>query len=349
MPSSRRRQGRGRVDCVGAQSKSGYCEWWRPAFVPAAPHAEGARARARLHSEIEDSVLSFAVMKALIIDETGQISRRLHPALEQESYVVETANSRGEARWLAGDSDADVVIVCSARPGLHDVPTVEALREDGESAPILVLARRADSEDVVAALDAGADDVVVSPVPFAEIVARLRALTRRPAEMAHDVLQVGTLPLDRATHRVTRVDPVCGAEWTLDLRTREYALLELLMRHPGQVLSKARIVDHVWGPETDGSPNVVEQVVSRLRSKVDRPFGREDLVTVRGVGYRLIDSAPQENTSLLGRPGDERRPETDERRALVENESAPSSRLMPAGHLAQQELLAAQGEVPICS
>lgn len=295
---------------------------------------------------------SFAVMKALIIDETGQISRRLHPALQQESYVVETAASRGEALWLAGQGDADVVIVCSTRPGLHDVPTVEALRDDGEVAPILVMERRAESDDVVAALDAGADDVVVSPVPFTEISARLRALTRRPPQLTDDVLEVGTLRLDRAARRVTRVDPETGAETLIELRSREYVLLELLMRHPGQVLTRERIIDHVWGPTAEGSSNVLDQAVSRLRRTVDRPFGRADVVTVRGAGYRLVDSAPSatpENSSRFGgRPGEEKRPKTGERRALVENESAPSSRLMPSGHLAQQELLAAQGEVPIC-
>lgn len=275
--------------------------------------------------EIKGEVLSVAVMKALIVDESGRTSARLQPALAQEGYVVQAASQRGEALWLASEAEPDVIVSCSARPGTHDVPVVTALRGDGERAPILVMARRSESADLVDVLDAGADDVVTSPVPFAEVAARLRALTRRAPHLVEDELRVGTLRLDRAARVAVRTlddattgdagsdhasiggalaepggattrDVVSGAqggEVAIDLTAREYAVLELLMRNAGHVVSRARIVDDVWGGLDAATSNLVDQVVSHLRRKLDRPFGRHDITTVRGVGYRIIDSAAQ--------------------------------------------------------
>lgn len=275
--------------------------------------------------EIKGGVLSVAVMKALIVDESGRTSARLHPALAQEGYVVQAASQRGEALWLASEAEPDVIVICSARPGTHDVPVVTALRGDGERAPILVMARRGESADLVDVLDAGADDVVTSPVPFAEVAARLRALTRRAPHLVEDELRVGTLRLDRAARVAVRTlddattgdagidhasigdalaepggattrDVVSGAqggEVAIDLTAREYAVLELLMRNAGHVVSRARIIDDVWGGLDAATSNLVDQVVSHLRRKLDRPFGRHDITTVRGVGYRIVDSAAQ--------------------------------------------------------
>lgn len=259
--------------------------------------------------EIKGEVLSVAVMKALIVDESGRTSARLQPALAQEGYVVQAASQRGEALWLASEAE----------------PVVTALRGDGERAPILVMARRGESADLVEVLDAGADDVVTSPVPFAEVAARLRALTRRAPHLVEDELRVGTLRLDRAARVAVRTlddatigdagidhasigdalaepggattrDVVSGAqggEVAIDLTAREYAVLELLMRNAGHVVSRARIVDDVWGGLDAATSNLVDQVVSHLRRKLDRPFGRHDITTVRGVGYRIVDSAAQ--------------------------------------------------------
>ncbi|MFK4494605.1 two-component system OmpR family response regulator [Dermacoccus sp. GAS27A] len=275
--------------------------------------------------EIKGEVLSVAVMKALIVDESGRTSARLQPALAQEGYVVQAASQRGEALWLASEAEPDVIVICSARPGTHDVPVVTALRGDGERAPILVMARRGESADLVDVLDAGADDVVTSPVPFAEVAARLRALTRRAPHLVEDELRVGTLRLDRAARVAVRTlddattgdagsdhasigdalaepggatarDVASGAqggEVAIDLTAREYAVLELLMRNAGHVVSRARIVDDVWGGLDAATSNLVDQVVSHLRRKLDRPFGRHDITTVRGVGYRIVDSAAQ--------------------------------------------------------
>ena len=256
--------------------------------------------------EIKGEVLSVAVMKALIVDESGRTSARLQPALAQEGYVVQAASQRGEALWLASEAEPDVIVICSARPGTHDVPVVTALRGDGGRAPILVMARRGESADLVDVLDAGADDVVTSPVPFAEVAARLRALTRRAPHLVEDELRVGTLRLDRAARVAVRTlddattgdagsdhasigdalaepggattrDVVSGAqggEVAIDLTAREYAVLELLMRNAGHVVSRARIVDDVWGGLDAATSNLVDQVVSHLRRKLDRPFGR---------------------------------------------------------------------------
>ena len=283
------------------------------------------RVTAGVPIEIKGEVLSVAVMKALIVDESGRTSARLQPALAQEGYVVQAASQRGEALWLASEAEPDVIVICSARPGTHDVPVVTALRGDGERAPILVMARRGESADLVDVLDAGADDVVTSPVPFAEVAARLRALTRRAPHLVEDELRVGTLRLDRAARVAVRTlddaatgdagidqasigdalaepggattrDVVSGAQGgdvAIDLTAREYAVLELLMRNAGHVVSRARIVDDVWGGLDAATSNLVDQVVSHLRRKLDRPFGRHDITTVRGVGYRIVDSAAQ--------------------------------------------------------
>jgi two-component system OmpR family response regulator len=139
--------------------------------------------------------------------------------------------------------------------------------------------------DRVRGLDAGADDYLVKPFAFAELAARLRALMRRGAGERPTVLEVGDLRLDPAMHVVTRA----GEE--IELTAKEFALLELLMRHPGQVLTRTRILEHVWDFAFDPVSNVVDQYVAYLRRKIDRPYGREDLETVRGTGYRLRASA----------------------------------------------------------
>lgn len=287
--------------------------------------SDAGRAAGRVLIEIKGGARSVAAMKALIVDESGRTSARLQPALAQEGYVVQAATRRGEALWLASEAEPDVIVICSARPGTHDVPVVTALRDDGEKAPILVMARKGESTHLVDVLDAGADDVVTSPVPFAEVAARLRALTRRAPHLVEDELRVGTLRLDRAARIAVRTrgdvstgdacmdgacmddagtepgeDAIHGGmsappddEVAIELTAREYAVLELLMRNAGQVVSRARIVDDVWGGLDAATSNLVDQVVSHLRRKLDRPFGRRDIATVRGVGYRIVDSGAQ--------------------------------------------------------
>lgn len=228
-------------------------------------------------------------MKALIVDETTHVAERLGPALRDEGYGIDTAHARGEALWLAGGGDVDVVIVCANRPGGTDLETIAALRDDGELAPILVMARRDDTGATIAALDAGADDVVCSPVAFGEVAARLRALRRRPHRLEPQALTLGTLHLDPGT--LSAVRTMREGATSVMLHRREFAVLEALMRRPGQVVSRARLGDDVWGLGEEPASNVVDQIISRLRGKIDRPFGLRDIETVRGVGYRIVDSA----------------------------------------------------------
>jgi two-component system OmpR family response regulator len=169
-------------------------------------------------------------------------------------------------------------------PGLDGFEVCRELREKGCRAPVLMLTARDAIEDRVRGLDAGADDYLTKPFSFAELSARVRALLRRGASARPTVLEVGDLRLDPAGHRATRGD----AE--LSLSPKEMALLELFMRHPDEVITRTQILDHVWDFAYDGMSNVVDQYVSYLRRKIDKPFGRDDLQTVRGVGYRLRTS-----------------------------------------------------------
>lgn len=227
-------------------------------------------------------------MRAVIIDETQHISARMALSLRQAGYVVEVARSAGEARWILGDLAADVVVLCAAQPGNRDAELVDTLRADGVGAAILVLHRTGCAQSRVAVLDAGADDVVTSPLGFEELAARMRALTRRGTLIREPALQVGDLVLDPdalTVHRHSVGEPI-------ELTARQVVLLRLLMRSPGQVLTRAAILDAVWGLGAEAGSNVVDQLVSQLRAKIDRPYGRSDIQTIRGVGYRLVDTAP---------------------------------------------------------
>jgi len=170
-------------------------------------------------------------------------------------------------------------------PLLDGFEVCRELRSRQRWSPVLMLTARDGVGDRVRGLDAGADDYLTKPFAFAELAARLRALLRRGAGERPTVLEVGDLKLDPAMHTVTRA----GVE--IELTAKEFALLELLMRHPGQVLTRTRILEHVWDFAFDPVSNVVDQYVAYLRRKIDRPFGREDLETVRGTGYRLRASA----------------------------------------------------------
>jgi two-component system OmpR family response regulator len=160
---------------------------------------------------------------------------------------------------------------------------LDRLRKGGRWAPVVVLTARDAVEDRVAGLDLGADDYLTKPFAFSELVARLRALLRRGAQERPAVLGVGDLTLDPATRQV------CRAGVPVSLTAKEFALLECFMRHPGQVLSKTDLIEHVWDFAFDADSNVVEVYVGYLRQKLDRPFGRRSLRTLRGAGYRLVD------------------------------------------------------------
>lgn len=222
-------------------------------------------------------------MRVLIAEDEPRMAALLQRALTEDGYSVDTVGSGTDALWMAREVDYDAVVLDVMLPGQDGFAVCRALRRDGRWAPIIMLTARSEVDDRVAGLDAGADDYLVKPFSLAELSARLRALIRRGAGARPPVLQVGDLRLDPATRRAWRA----GTE--INLSATEYALLELFLRHPGQVLTRSRILEHVWNYSYDGLSNVVDQYVGYLRRKIDRPFGRSDLQTVRGAGYRLRD------------------------------------------------------------
>jgi two-component system OmpR family response regulator len=201
--------------------------------------------------------------------------------LTEEGLSADVAKNGDDALWMAAATDYDAIVLDVMLPGGDGFDVCRSLREKGEWAPVLMLTARDAVEDRVAGLDAGADDYLTKPFSFAELLARLRALARRPPFERPAVLEVGDLRLDPATRRVWR------AENEVQLSTKEFALLETFMRRPGEVLSRYQLLEHCWDYGYENRSNVVDVYVRYLREKVDRPFGRSSIETVRGAGYRL--------------------------------------------------------------
>ena len=206
-------------------------------------------------------------------------------ALEREGYAVDGADNGADGLWLASENAYDAIVLDVMIPPPDGFEVCRQLRRQGRWAPVLLLTARDGVDDRVTGLDAGADDYLAKPFSFAELAARLRALTRRGAVPRPVELHAGDLTLDPATHRVTRA----GTE--VELSPKEFALLELFMRRPGEVLTRTDILEHTWDFAYDGTSNVVDVYVRYLREKIDRPFERDSIETVRGVGYRLRSDA----------------------------------------------------------
>jgi two-component system OmpR family response regulator len=220
-------------------------------------------------------------VRVLVVEDETKMASLLRRALEREGYAVDVAGAGEDALWLGTENDYDAVVLDVMIPPPDGFEVCRTLRERGRWAPVLLLTARDGVEDRVAGLDAGADDYLAKPFSFAELYARLRALTRRGARERPTTLQVTDLTLDPAAHTVRRNGT------SIDLSPKEFALLELFMRHPGEVLSRTRMLEHVWDFAYDGTSNVVDVYVRYLREKIDRPYGRDSIETVRGVGYRL--------------------------------------------------------------
>lgn len=230
-------------------------------------------------------------MRVLVIDLGDDGARRLGRALVAEGYAVELVEDTTEAVWVCRESPPQtpggiaVAVVCVPVAGDAERRLCLRLREAGVATPMLVVAGRSSSDDVVATLDSGADDIVSRPICIPEIVARLRALARREPVVPTPILVVGDLTLDPAAHRVSR------GEEPIELSPHLFTLLETFARHPGQVLTRDVLVEAVWDPAHEPSSNVVEQSIAALRRRIDAPFGRATLQTVRGRGYRLDPKA----------------------------------------------------------
>jgi two-component system OmpR family response regulator len=221
-------------------------------------------------------------VRVLVVEDEVKMVRAIRRGLEQEGYAVDTAPDGHEALYLAGESDYDAVVLDVMLPGLDGLEVCRRMRAAGRWAPVLMLTARDGVPDRIAGLDAGADDYLVKPFAFGELLARLRALIRRGASERPAVLRVGDLVLDPAAHAVTR------AGTPVDLSAREFTLLEFLMRHAGRVVTRTDILEHVWDYNYDGLSNVVDVYVGYLRRKLEHPFGRTLIRTVRGVGYALV-------------------------------------------------------------
>ena len=222
-------------------------------------------------------------MRVLVVEDAVRTAGLLRRGLEEEGYSVDVVGSGPEAVWLGVENRYDVIVLDVMLPGCDGFEVCRQLRAADRWAPVLMLTARHEVTDRVQGLDAGADDYLMKPFSFVELAARLRALVRRGPVARPTVLVVGDLRLDPATREVWR-----GGE-RVSLSGKEFALLEFFMRHPGQIMSRTRILEHVWDFAFDGVSNVVDQYVGYLRRKIDRPFGRHDVQTVRGAGYRLRD------------------------------------------------------------
>jgi two-component system, OmpR family, response regulator len=225
-------------------------------------------------------------MRVLIVEDEPKMSRLLARGLSEEGHAADVAATGEEALWMAGTERYDVIVLDVMLPGLDGFATCRKLRAREIWTPVLMLTARDATEDRIEGLDTGADDYLVKPFAFGELLARLRALVRRaPAERPAE-LRAGDLRLDPAAHRAWR------GEHELELSAKEFALLELFLRHAGEALSRPQLLDGAWDMAFESRSNIVDVYVRYLREKIDRPFDRHSLETVRGVGYRLrVDDA----------------------------------------------------------
>ena len=220
-------------------------------------------------------------MRILVVEDEDRMAALIRRGLREGGLTADVARSGEDALWMAGSTRFDAIVLDVMLPGIDGFETCRRLRADGVWAPVLMLTARDSVEDRVAGLDSGADDYLVQPFSFAELLARLRALARRDPVERPPVLEAAGLRLDPATRQVWRGD----AE--IALSAKEFSLLEAFMRRPGEVLSRYQLLEHAWDYEYENRSNVIDVYVRYLREKVDRPFGTDSIETVRGAGYRL--------------------------------------------------------------
>jgi DNA-binding response OmpR family regulator len=220
-------------------------------------------------------------VRILVVDDDKHLAQAVKRGLEAEGFAVDVAFDGVEGEWLAAENPYDAMVLDVMLPERNGYEVCSRLRDAGNGTPILMLTAKNAVDDEARALDTGADDYLAKPFSYVVLMARLRALLRRGREYRPTVLQAGDLRLDPAAHEVRRgEDPV-------ELTPRQFSLLEFLMRRAGEVLSKRVILEHVWDFAFEGDPNIVEVYVRQLRKRIDEPFGRACLQTVRGAGYRL--------------------------------------------------------------
>lgn len=220
-------------------------------------------------------------MTILVVEDEKDIAEFIQKGLKIEGYAVEVAEDGEKALDCIESNDYDAVILDLMLPKMSGMDVLNSAREQGINVPILVLTAKTGVDDKVAGLDEGADDYLIKPFAFEELLARLRALTRRGSKLTPSILKIGELELNPAVREVIRSGK------TLNLTKKEYALVELLMRNTDRVCTRSMIGEHVWGFEFDMMSNVIDVHIARLRRKVDRGFDRKMIKTIRDVGYRL--------------------------------------------------------------
>ena len=220
-------------------------------------------------------------MRVLVVEDEVRLAEALRTGLAAEGFAVDLAHTGTDGLHLARENVYDAILLDIMLPGLSGYRIAQALRAEERWVPIMMLTAKDGEYDEADGLDVGADDYLTKPFSFVVLLARLRALLRRTAPPRPSILTAGDLSLDPATRRVGR-----GAD-AIELTPKEFSLLEFLLRRAGDVVSKTEILEHVWDAYYDGDPNVVEVYVGYLRRKIDAPYGRQAVQTVRGAGYRL--------------------------------------------------------------
>ncbi len=220
-------------------------------------------------------------MRVLVVEDERRLAEGIRAGLEAEGYAVDLAHDGLDGLWRAREQAYDAIVLDLMLPGMNGYRVCSALRDEGVWTPILVLTAKEGEWDEVEALDTGADDFLSKPFSHAVLVARLRAMMRRRQRTRPVTLDAGDLRVDLAQRRAWR-----GGQ-PVELTPNELAILEYLLRRKDEVVSKREVLDHVWDDSFEGDPNIVEVYVGRLRNKIDRPFGRQAIETVRGAGYRL--------------------------------------------------------------
>ena len=222
-------------------------------------------------------------MRLLVVEDEPKLGALIVRALRSEGHAVDLCSTGEDALWRAGSVAYDAVVLDIGLPGIDGFETCRRLRADEIWSPVIMLTARDAVADRVQGLDVGADDYLVKPFSFAELLARLRALARRGAIERPAVLEVRDLKLDPAARRAWRGDT------EVSLSAKEFRLLEVFMRHPGEVLTRYQLLEQAWDYDYENRSNIVDVYVRYLRDKVDRPFGASQLQTVRGAGYRLAE------------------------------------------------------------
>ena len=222
-------------------------------------------------------------MKILIVEDEHLIATAIKKGLEQEHYIVDIAYDGEKGFDLASSGDYDLILLDLMLPKMDGIEVCRQLRQQQIHVPILMLTAKSQIEDKIKGLNNGADDYLTKPFAFEELLARIRALTRRPQKSSSEIITIADLSINLSTYEVTRQGK------PIVLSGKEYSLLECLMRHANKILNKDQLIQHVWSYESDILPNTVEVYIRNLRQKIDQPFKTKLIKTIRGFGYKISD------------------------------------------------------------